>query len=85
MIWSKKARLQAELEELLKTKQDLTCLPIDPIDKDMYYSEIEYEICVLQDEIDIYNAMKPFRILVYIFAFIGVALITLSIINHINK
>jgi len=85
MIWTKKAKLQAELENLLQTKQDLSSLPMDPVDKDMYYSDLEYDIVSLQDDIDIHNRMRPFRILVYIFAFMGFTMITLSIINHVNK
>jgi len=82
MIWSKKARLQAELEVLLKTKQDLSSLPIDTVDKDMYYSNLEYEILTIMDNIEFHVRMRYFRVLIYIFIFIALVLATLLIINN---
>jgi len=82
MIWSKKARLQAELEVLLKTKQDLSSLPIDTVDKDMYYSNLEYEILTIIDDIEFHARMRYFRVLIYIFILIALVLATLVIINN---
>jgi len=82
MIWSKKARLQAELEVLLKTKQDLSSLPIDTVDKDMYYSDLEYEILTILDDIEFHARMRYFRVLIYIVILIALVLATLVIINN---